>query len=651
MEIQDKFQLIHDVLPIELLEYIFSMIDVYSLFAKLVCKQWHCLIDLNDNYLNTQAKLLVAYEDVHCLKYIITNGYPLPIHHEFCNKFSYLLGKNGSVEEINFVTNYGYNLDNSCVACGAAKYSHLNILEYLKKMNDRLFLSSNTKLFGKAASGGNIEILEWLCNTKINFPDARCSYFIYDKAAKYGHMHVLEWLKKLEAAYKLNWTKESEYQYHFEIWVCAPYSTNLRVLNWLVENVGINSSVTYAKASSSGHLNILKLLKEKGFQLEPHIFKNAAENGHFEIIKWAHENDCPAFPGLIETAALSGNIEIIKWAYANGYSPGDNLIDNAAISGNMEIIEWAYQKGCRPTISLCKNAAIHGHLVVLKWAIVNGYELDRYVCESAATNGHLHILKWAKENNLQFVMDACIIFAAVSGHLEIIEWGLLNGYVWSGQVCHCAAFHNRVNILRFAIVNGYRIGDHIWKKLAEMGNVLILKLAMQYKYFSQENTVLYGEIEKRIIETNHHHLFRYAIKHKIITLTPDIYNHAIEYQNLNVIKYAKEHGCTWNLNDNLCCQAILHNESIFEWLMTNKYQLSYNEYYSMKNMVITGLLPKPIPIQFDHSLIPWTYKLRFNICCTIKYLVRDELWPIHIGAGVILGAILGFAFLKNYQLI
>lgn len=645
MEIDTEIEipLIHNVIPIELMSYIFSMIDVYSLFARLVCKQWCSFIELNDDYVDLQARLLVKHKDMHCLKYLMHNDYPLPINDEFRKKFSYLLGKNGSIDEIECVLNYGYSIDNSYLCYGAAKYSHLNILQELT-VNDKLFVGSSENLFGKAASGGNIEILEWLRNIKVESYDTQFSKSICVKAAKHGHIHVLEWAMK----YTFQFFTKKMYA-----WVARNYDFNM--LNWLLNNIRIDSDSMYAEAATYGHLNILKLLKEKGFPLVQCIFERAARRGHFEIIKWAYENNCPKYYNLIGCAASSGNLEIVQWLYENGFplnNPNAKLqyciMYNAAIIGNLEIIKWAHQRGCQDTTTVCRYAAAHGHLSVFKWALDNGCIWDPNICQAATRNGHLHIIECIKEKNLPFFMDMCMEYAAMCGHLEIIKWGLSNGYVWTNEACIHATEYDRINILRFAIINGFPIHEQMWKMLSLKGHVLVLKLAMKHKYFSRENIDLCKQIAMKLIKTNHYHLFQYAIKLDIISLTPDVYNYAVNSGNLDVVKYIKSHDIEWNPNDNLCCVAFQRGENkIFEWLMENKYQLSYNEYSKIKDS-LNWVTPWPRPI-FNYSLIPWSHRLRWNVCHTIynaKYFIDQKVhtyyfWILPVAG--LFGCVLGGA--------
>jgi hypothetical protein len=45
--------------------------------------------------------------------------------------------------------------------------------------------------------------------------------------------------------------------------------------------------------SHNGHLEVLKWLRENGYEWDSEICSGAAKNGHLEVLKWLRKNGCP----------------------------------------------------------------------------------------------------------------------------------------------------------------------------------------------------------------------------------------------------------------------------------------------------------------------------------------------------------------------
>ena len=57
---------------------------------------------------------------------------------------------------------------------------------------------------------------------------------------------------------------------------------------------------------------------------------------------------------------------------------------------------------------------------------LNEYAMSRYVCGYAARNGHLEVLKWAISEGFPRGLIICIN-AAENGHLEVLKYARSNG--------------------------------------------------------------------------------------------------------------------------------------------------------------------------------------------------------------------------------
>lgn len=52
------------------------------------------------------------------------------------------------------------------------------------------------------------------------------------------------------------------------------------------------------------------------------------------------------------------------------------------------------------------------------------------MCNAAAKNGYLEIIQWAMANGYEWSLRICCE-AAYGGHLEILKWAQSNGYNWN----------------------------------------------------------------------------------------------------------------------------------------------------------------------------------------------------------------------------
>jgi hypothetical protein len=71
----------------------------------------------------------------------------------------------------------------------------------------------------------------------------------------------------------------------------------------------------------------------------------AARDGHFSVVKWLHPHKYNT-NRMCDFAALGGKMDILRWLRENGYEWGPNTCAQAARKGNLECLMWARQNGC-----------------------------------------------------------------------------------------------------------------------------------------------------------------------------------------------------------------------------------------------------------------------------------------------------------------
>ena len=123
-----------------------------------------------------------------------------------------------------------------------------------------------------------------------------------------------------------------------------------------------------------GDVSAMELLNERGDLDEDanNLCMCAAQSGHLEVLKWLRENDFPWDYKTCMSAAEYGHLELLQWARANGCPWDAFTCMYAAQGGRLEVVQWARANGCPWDAFTCMYAAQGGRLEVLAWAQANG---------------------------------------------------------------------------------------------------------------------------------------------------------------------------------------------------------------------------------------------------------------------------------------
>ena len=130
-----------------------------------------------------------------------------------------------------------------------------------------------------------------------------------------------------------------------------------------------------------------------------------------------------------------------------------NNIYRSRRSGHINVLNWLKDHGC-PLDSHAYFSAVRGcgDLNVLKWLKNNGcphFSLG-YLCRDAALTGKVELLKFAIDNG--YVLTKCTSkAAAISGNLETLELAIFHHCHWSMDIFFAAATSGHKNILEWGI--------------------------------------------------------------------------------------------------------------------------------------------------------------------------------------------------------
>lgn len=309
-------------------------------------------------------------------------------------------------------------------------------------------------------------------------------------------------------------------------------------------------------AALGGHIDILKLLKEKFCRPHKISYFGAIESDRIEVIKWLHENECPWDYRTSAHAALHGKFEILKWLH-DKKCPWDLRTSKASvIGGHLEILKWVYENGCDIYSSICADAAKSGQLEILKWAYENGFFIFPYTYSSAADCGHLEILKWLSlnfPNDFVTRIDSICTTSAKKGHLAILKWikEIYPKYKLNSIVSAHAAFRGHSEIVKWFYENEHH-----------QSNTLTHTLPSESEHIWHENIIVYAATNGNL------EMLKWMIAHNC-PWNKKVYTKASRFNHLDIVKWAYEKNYSWN--EKACMRATKwKSHEIINWMIENK---------------------------------------------------------------------------------
>lgn len=212
--------------------------------------------------------------------------------------------------------------------CG--KRGYFALLQYVHtRSNARLQLSICTCAGWSAAKYGHVNILEWLDDHAYACDAAICA-----RAARGNQLETL------------NWTHARGYLLTPKCVHYAAEHGNLEMLEWLYDRGCIHNVDAALAASSAGRLHVLKwLYEQRGVLRGRYLCSAAATGGHLDVLKWLREIDCPWDETTTVYAATHNHLPLLQWAIANGCPFNMWCWTYATDRDHVAILRWGYESG------------------------------------------------------------------------------------------------------------------------------------------------------------------------------------------------------------------------------------------------------------------------------------------------------------------
>lgn len=308
------------------------------------------------------------------------------------------------------------------------------------------------------ARDDKLEMLEWIQSSIIGCNNVQMM------AIRYGHVRIVEWTNQWTVWYSSSKKSSACYQ--------AAYWGQFEMLKYLVSQNYVCTNEVFVGAALSGHLEMLKWLKERNLNLLSISTEQAAFSaivrGYLDVVEWlwqvfADELRRCAFSSnnFTDAAAKYGHVEILQWLYDHAFPIGPNAWCNAIENNHFHVVRWLQKNDYVRTARMRKpailsgnlqmlklvdklqpNTATHplditiaamvGNLDIIKWLISRGSNWTPHAFHLAIEGGHLHILKWSKKMSVKNTTGVYGI-AVTRGYFHILKW-MDNEYLTSGGI-------------------------------------------------------------------------------------------------------------------------------------------------------------------------------------------------------------------------
>ncbi len=157
-----------------------------------------------------------------------------------------------------------------------------------------------------------------------------------------------------------------------------------------------------------GDLNIVKLMREKGFEWAEDVCARAALCGSLELLQYVHQNS--AFELLIAFDTLTsiwmydnpvytaGWLECFKYAHQHSKCKlYKEYTFCAARDGQLELLTYLHEQGCKWDAKAAVAAAKNGHVECLEYLLSQGCAHSKDICIAATKRKQAKCLEVAKK--------------------------------------------------------------------------------------------------------------------------------------------------------------------------------------------------------------------------------------------------------------
>ncbi|POM67167.1 Hypothetical protein PHPALM_16872 [Phytophthora palmivora] len=225
-----------------------------------------------------------------------------------------------------------------------------------------------------------------------------------DAAAKNGHLNVLNYLQEVDERMVTDgFTRNRPTDTH-DAMDGAAAGNHLEIVEWLsAHRSGGCTTAAMDGAATNGHLKMVQWLHDHRPEgCTTAAMDGAARNGHLDVVKWLHNHRSEGCTtAAMDGAAGSGAFDVLQWLHYNRTEGcSTEAMNNAAGAGHLKILQWldCYRdEGC--TTRAMDAAASGGHFEVLLFLRSQRMEgSSRDAAFEAQRKKHMNVLAWLNEH-------------------------------------------------------------------------------------------------------------------------------------------------------------------------------------------------------------------------------------------------------------
>eukprot|EP00598_Pedospumella_elongata_P002391 CAMPEP_0184976254 /NCGR_PEP_ID=MMETSP1098-20130426/7260_1 /TAXON_ID=89044 /ORGANISM="Spumella elongata, Strain CCAP 955/1" /LENGTH=202 /DNA_ID=CAMNT_0027499093 /DNA_START=44 /DNA_END=649 /DNA_ORIENTATION=- len=154
---------------------------------------------------------------------------------------------------------------------------------------------------------------------------------------------------------------------------------------WLDKNLLGNDGNKHAiaQACRHGRLDLVELLRERGFPWDDNAHCAAAQYGHLHVLQYLHEHNCPSNRIALKYAARGGRLECMKYLRSIKNYWFQSITLEFAVPQHYATIKHTGNEAWTDDRSISLSAG--GYLECLRYALENHCPIDTRACDRACT--------------------------------------------------------------------------------------------------------------------------------------------------------------------------------------------------------------------------------------------------------------------------
>ena len=223
------------------------------------------------------------------------------------------------------------------------------------------------------------------------------------------------------------------------------------VRHWMKCNPPTSIYGCYAirDVASTGNLEILRELHQRGYPWAQHVAMAAIEGGHLQCLQYMHFNGCKIGSMDCDIAAASGQLACLRYLHEQGCPWRQNMMcDLAAKGGHLDCLMYAHEQGCPIQHSAILESS---NLACVRYALENG-------CPFNSFTAYLSIIHEQPVERLQLLREFGVSWhimvsqqAFEHENLEAFKFVLLNGCPYDENILLSAVAANMLEFVRFLV--------------------------------------------------------------------------------------------------------------------------------------------------------------------------------------------------------